>query len=77
MAKQEQITEKMKYDVSLYNHNQNTNTIYKGATLKFLIESLNKLDGNIKTNGKLGNTVKGKSTNSKNVKPNPINYKIN
>ena len=76
MAKQEQITEKMKYDVSLYNTEFETKTIYKGATLKFLIESLNKLDGNIKTNGKLGNTVKGKSTNSKNVKPNPINYKI-
>ena len=71
MAKQEQITEKMKYDVSLYNHNQNTNTIYKGATLKFLIESLNKLDGNIKTNAKVASTVKGKSTNSKNAKPNP------
>ena len=76
MAKQEPITEKLRYDVSLYNSEFEARTVYKGATLKFIIESLNKLDGNIKTNGKLGNTVKGKSTNSKNVKPNPINYKI-
>ena len=77
MAKQEPIpTEKMKYDVALYNTEFETKTIYKGATLKFLIESLNKLDGNIKTNGKLGNTVKGISTNSRNAKPN-INQHLN
>ena len=70
MAKETIPTEKMRYDVSLYSTEFETKTIYKGATLKFLIESLNKLDGNIKTNGKLGNTVKGKSTNSKNAKPN-------
>ena len=72
MAKQEPIpTEKMRYNVSLYNTEFETKTIYKGATLKFLIESLNKLDGNIKTNAKVASTVKGKSTNSKNAKPNP------
>ena len=70
MAKETIPTEKMKYDVSLYNHNQNTNTIYKGATLKFLIESLNKLDGNIKTNAKVASTVKSSSKNSRNTKPN-------
>ena len=71
MAKQEPIpTEKMKYDVSLYNTEFEAKTIYKGATLKFIIESLNKLDGNIKTNAKVASTVKGKSTNSKNAKPN-------
>jgi len=71
MAKQEPITEKLKYDVSLYNSEFETRTVYKGATLKYLIESLNKLDGNIKTNAKVASTVKGKSTNSKNAKPNP------
>jgi len=71
MAKQEPITEKLKYDVSLYNSEFETRTVYKGATLKYLIESLNKLDGNIKTNAKVGSTVKGNSTNSRNAKPNP------
>jgi hypothetical protein len=72
MAKQEPIpTEKLRYDVSLYNSEFETRTTYKGATLKFLIESLKKLDGNTKTNAKVGSTVKGSSTNSKNAKPNP------
>ena len=71
MAKQEPIpTEKLKYDVSLYNSEYETKTVYKGATLKFLIDSLKKLDGNTKTNAKVGNTVKGNSTNSRNAKPN-------
>ena len=72
MAKQEPIpTEKLRYDVSLYNSEFETRTTYKGATLKFLIDSLKKLDGNTKTNAKVGNTVKSSSTNSRNVKPNP------
>jgi|TARA_R110001606_G_scaffold114635_1_gene242192 hypothetical protein len=71
MAKQEPIlTEKLRYDVSLYNSEYETKTVYKGATLKFLIDSLKKLDGNTKTNAKVGNTVKGVSTNSRNAKPN-------
>ena len=72
MAKQEPIpTDKLKYDVSLYNSEYETRTTYyKGATLKFLIDSLKKLDGNTKTNAKVGNTVKGVSTNSRNAKPN-------
>ena len=71
MAKQDPIpTEKSKYDVSLYNSEYETKTVYKGATLSFLIDSLKKLDGNTKTNAKVGNTVKGNSTNSRNAKPN-------
>ena len=71
MAKQEPIlTEKLRYDVSLYNSEYETKTVYKGATLSFLIDSLKKLDGNTKTNAKVGNTVKGNSTNSRNAKPN-------
>jgi hypothetical protein len=71
MAKQEPIlTEKLRYDVSLYNSEYETKTVYKGATLKFLIDSLKKLDGNTKTNAKVGSTVKGNSTNSRNAKPN-------
>ena len=71
MAKQEPIpTEKLKYDVSLYNSQFETRTTYKGATLKFLIESLKKLDPQTKTNAKEGSTVKGNSTNSRNAKPN-------
>ena len=71
MAKQEPIpTEKLKYDVSLYNSQFETRTTYKGATLKFLIDSLKKLDGQTKTNAKVGSTVKGNSTNSRNEKPN-------
>jgi len=71
MAKQEPIpTEKLKYDVSIYNSEYETKTVYKGATLNFLIQSLKKLDGNTKTNAKEGNTVKGNSTNSRNAKPN-------
>ena len=71
MAKQEPIpTEKLKYDVSLYNSEFETRTTYKGATLKFLIDSLKKLDNVSKTNAKVGQTVKGNSTNSKNAKPN-------
>ena len=71
MAKQEPIlTEKLKYDVSIYNSEYETKTVYKGATLNFLIQSLKKLDGNTRTNAKEGNTVKGNSTNSRNAKPN-------
>jgi len=71
MAKQEPIpTEKLRYDISLYNSEYETRTTYKGATLKFLIDSLKKLDGNTKTNAKVGSTVKGNSTNSRNAKPN-------
>ena len=71
MAKQEPIpAEKLKYDVSIYNSEYETKTVYKGATLNFLIQSLKKLDGNTKTNAKEGNTVKGNSTNSRNAKPN-------
>ena len=71
MAKQDPIpTEKLKYDVSIYNSEYETKTVYKGATLNFLIQSLKKLDGNTKTNAKEGNTVKGNSTNSRNAKPN-------
>ena len=71
MAKQEPIpTEKLRYDVSLYSSEFETRTTYKGATLKFLIESLKKLDPQTKTNAKVGSTVKGNSTNSKNAKPN-------
>ena len=71
MAKQEPIqTEKLRYDISLYNSEYETRTVYKGATLNFLIQSLKKLDGNTKTNAKVGNTVKGNSTNSRNAKPN-------
>ena len=71
MAKQEPIqTEKLRYDISLYNSEYETRTVYKGATIKFLIDSLKKLDGNAKTNAKVGNTVKGNSTNSRNAKPN-------
>ena len=45
MAKQEPIpTEKLRYDVSLYNSEYETKTVYKGATLKFLIDSLKKLN---------------------------------
>ena len=72
MAKQDPIpTEKLKYDVSLYNSEYETKTVYKGATLNFLIDSLKKLDGVSKTNAKVGQTVKGNSTNSRNAKPNP------
>ena len=72
MAKQEPIpTEKLKYDVSLYNSEFETRTVYKGATLRFLIDSLKKLDGNTKTNAKIGSTVKSSSRNSRNTKPNP------
>lgn len=70
MAKETIPTEKMRYNVSLYNTEFETKTIYKGATLKFLIESLNKLDGNIKTNAKVASTVKSSSKNSRNTKPN-------
>ena len=72
MAKQEPIqTEKLRYDISLYNSEYETRTVYKGATLKFLIDSLKKLDGNTKTNAKVGSTVKSSSRNSRNTKPNP------
>ncbi len=72
MAKQEPIqTEKLRYDISLYNTEYETRTVYKGATLKFLIDSLKKLDGNTKANAKVGSTVKSSSRNSRNTKPNP------
>ena len=72
MAKQNSIpTEKLRYDVSLYNSEFETRTVYKGATLKFLIDSLKKLDGNTRTNAKIGSTVKSSSRNSRNTKPNP------
>ena len=72
MEKQEPIpAEKLKYDVSLYNSEFETRTVYKGATLRFLIDSLKKLETKTKTNAKVGSTVKGNSTNSRNAKPNP------
>ena len=75
MTKEKESIIKPLYDVSVYNQYYNTSTIYKGATLKFLIESLKKLDGNLKTNEKIGTNVKGSSKNSKNCKPTP-NMKI-
>ena len=63
--------EKLVYDVAIYNKQNETSTIYKGTTLKFLIESLKKLDGNTKTNAKVGTDVKGSHRNSKNVKKTP------
>ena len=63
------VKEKLVYDVAVYNQHHRTSTIYKGATLSFLIESLKKLDGATKTNAKVGTTVKGSNRNSKNVKP--------
>ena len=75
MAKYIERVIKPLYDVSVYNHDHSTNTIYKGTTLKFLIDSLNKLDGNLKTNEKIGTNVKGSSKNSRNCKPTP-NMKI-
>ena len=75
MAKQEPIpTEKLKYDVSLYNSQFETRTTYKGATLKFLIDSLKKLENNTKTNAKVGSTVKSSSKNSRNARPNVNQY---
>jgi len=71
MAKEKESVIKPLYDVSVYNQYYNTSTIYKGTTLKFLIDSLKKLDGNTKTNAKVGTSVKGSSTNSKNTKPLP------
>ena len=72
MAKQEPIpVAKLKYDVSVYNPEFETRITYKSATLSFLIDSLKKMDGLLKTNVKVGNTVKGNSTNSRNAKPNP------
>ena len=75
MAIEKESVIKPLYDVSVYNQYYNTSTIYKGTTLKFLIESLKKLDGNTKTNAKVGTDVKGSSKNSKNCKPTP-NMKI-
>ena len=75
MAKENESVIRPLYDVSVYNQYYNTSTIYKGTTLKFLIESLKKLDGNTKTNAKVGTDVKGRSKNSKNCKPTP-NMKI-
>jgi len=75
MAKNIEPIAKPLYDVSVYNQEHNTNTIYKSTTLKFLIESLNKLDGNIKANQKEATKIKGSSKNSKNCKPTP-NMKI-
>jgi hypothetical protein len=75
MAKETKSSIKPLYDISLYNSEFETKTIYKGATLKFLIESLKKLDGNTKTNAKIGTDVKGSTKNSKNCKPTP-NIKI-
>lgn len=59
------------YDVSIYNKQNETSTIYKGATLSFLIDSLKSLEGVTKTNAKVGTTVKGSHKNSKNVKKTP------
>lgn len=61
--------EKLVYDVAVYNQHHRTSTIYKGATLSFLIQSLKNLEGATETNVKIGTTVKGSHKNSKNVKP--------
>lgn len=61
--------EKLVYDVAIYNKQNETSTIYKGATLSFLIQSLKNLEGATKTNAKTGTSVKGSHRNSKNVKP--------
>jgi hypothetical protein len=62
---------KLLYDVSIYNEYLNISTTYKKATLNFLIASLKKIDGNTKSNAKEGTAVKGTSKNSKNCKPSP------
>ena len=61
--------EKIVYDVAIYSKHNETSTIYKGATLSFLIQSLKNLEGATETNAKVGTTVKGSNRNSKNVKP--------
>ena len=63
--------EKLVYDVAIYNKQNETSTIYKGATLSFLIDSLKSLEGVTKTNAKTGTSVKGSHKNSKNVKKTP------
>ena len=67
--REDAVKEKLVYDVAVYNQHHRTSTIYKGATLSFLIESLKKLESATKTNAKVGTTVKGSHKNSKNVKP--------
>jgi hypothetical protein len=62
---------RMVFDVSLYNEELNSKTLYKGATLSFLIASLKKLEGATRSNAKDGSSVKGKSKNSKNCTPTP------
>jgi hypothetical protein len=72
LSYKERITrEKMVYDISLYNSELDSKTIFKGATLSFLIASLKKLEGGTKSNAKEGTKVKGSSKNSKNCAPTP------
>ena len=58
----------------LFNKANGIETNFTKAKVSFLVDSLNKLDGQITTNIKIGNTVKGKSTNSRNTKPNKTQY---
>ena len=62
------------FDVKLFNKANGIETNFTKAKVSFLVDSLNKLDGQITTNIKIGNTVKGKSTNSRNTKPNKTQY---
>ena len=58
------------YNIKLWNRTYSIETLFTKATVTFLVDSLKKLDGQIKINEKIGNSVKGKSINSRNAKPN-------
>ena len=62
------------FDVKLFNKANGIETNFTKAKVSFLVDSLNKLDGQIKINEKIGNTVSGKSTPSRNTKPNKTQY---
>ena len=62
------------YNIKLWNRTYSIETLFTKATVTFLVDSLKKLDGQIKINEKIGNSVKGKSINSKNTKPNKTQY---
>tara|TARA_R110000868_G_scaffold57478_1_gene177453 strand:- start:222 stop:602 length:381 start_codon:yes stop_codon:yes gene_type:complete len=62
------------FDVQLLNKTNGIETNFTKAKVSFLVASLRKLDGKINTNEKTGTAVSGKSTNSRNTKPNKTQY---
>lgn len=60
----------MYYDVIITNLDDSSKTIFKKVEMSFIFDYLKRFETKLKKNKKEGEAVKGKHTNSKNVRTN-------